>query len=762
MTTRWTVPITLALLLCGTIRADDDPFPGPTEAADPFPSATLDEEPGLSIPDFDDPSPVTLVEESPRRTPEPNSPFQPDSVELPPEPATFEPFDDPGVTPVADPLPSEPVPPLPAAKNDGSGEPVKLRVEMLEKSSRSVSLPRKVSHVHHVNDVVRINPFDGDSIQLTANRAGIETVYVDLVDGLRAEIEVRVTADTRELDDLVKRLYPNAEVEMHVVRNALLLRGKVERAEHVQQIVEIAEQFYPTVLDQLAVAQPTGPKANDPFGYPNPANRIEPGTEEFSRAIEELNRLLERRKWDEARSLAGQLSSIRNPFNVDAYIEWMNANDPYQSASSSPRTIPKGMRVVTIRVASTAVTGLLSRGDAVDVLFLPSKPAAEGQLSPRSRTLVRLVEVFATEPVRADPGSGEDVMVSLLVSPRIANLIALADRHGDLGVVIRKGEKPLGGEVGEAVSFPSDMNDPNDVFGVQSKPDKHGPSVADEIRALRDEVRSLRKDVGRILDRLDERKEPEKATVSQRLEAAHFGLGLEIAGPADMPKGTQYRGGFKVLDVEPSGHADRAGLRAGDILVGIGIWEVRSLENFEYAMEALTERGDDVVKVHVLRVHPRSGVWDTMVGTLELPRDPDSGKTDSEGEKAADADAGRSGDEASREPLPIANPLSPQPVRLGVGIERRFELDEDELVTAAITRDETVATVTIDASNAVRIRGVKPGQTTIEVWTGRENKQRHVAEVFVGPVVIETVPRGESLFRKVPGISVDDSPMLVR
>jgi serine protease Do len=63
-------------------------------------------------------------------------------------------------------------------------------------------------------------------------------------------------------------------------------------------------------------------------------------------------------------------------------------------------------------------------------------------------------------------------------------------------------------------------------------------------------------------------------------------LGLKLAkvdGQFPMA-GQPYRGGMKVASVRPQGPAEANGIREGDILVGLHVWETVSIENVDYVL----------------------------------------------------------------------------------------------------------------------------------------------------------------------------------
>ncbi|MGD9722328.1 MAG: trypsin-like peptidase domain-containing protein [Pirellulales bacterium] len=64
---------------------------------------------------------------------------------------------------------------------------------------------------------------------------------------------------------------------------------------------------------------------------------------------------------------------------------------------------------------------------------------------------------------------------------------------------------------------------------------------------------------------------------------------------------THYRGGLLVTDVRPNSPASRQGIRSGDVLVGMHIWETVSLENVEYVLKRIDVTTLDPLKFYILR-----------------------------------------------------------------------------------------------------------------------------------------------------------------
>ena len=64
---------------------------------------------------------------------------------------------------------------------------------------------------------------------------------------------------------------------------------------------------------------------------------------------------------------------------------------------------------------------------------------------------------------------------------------------------------------------------------------------------------------------------------------------------------SHYRGGLSITDVRPDSPAARQGLRRGDVLVGMHIWETVSLENVNYILNRADLADIEPMKFYILR-----------------------------------------------------------------------------------------------------------------------------------------------------------------
>jgi serine protease Do len=95
--------------------------------------------------------------------------------------------------------------------------------------------------------------------------------------------------------------------------------------------------------------------------------------------------------------------------------------------------------------------------------------------------------------------------------------------------------------------------------------------------------------------------QPEAVTPEERCWR-ELGLRIETV-PAVRVRQLQnrYRGGLEVLEVRSSGPADEQGIRPGDILVGLHVWETIRPENVSYVLDRAQQEHFGPIKFYVLR-----------------------------------------------------------------------------------------------------------------------------------------------------------------
>lgn len=132
-------------------------------------------------------------------------------------------------------------------------------LDVYENETVKLLFPDGVSTVRTAGDkksLLTVTALEPGSLLVQAGQKGVGSLNVE--SGKNAagasstfHIEVIVRGDTRLLARTLDKLFPDDKLELTEVNDAIVIRGKVSRAAVAEQIVEIAEQFYPQVLDQM-------------------------------------------------------------------------------------------------------------------------------------------------------------------------------------------------------------------------------------------------------------------------------------------------------------------------------------------------------------------------------------------------------------------------------------------------------------------------------------------------------------------------------
>jgi serine protease Do len=105
---------------------------------------------------------------------------------------------------------------------------------------------------------------------------------------------------------------------------------------------------------------------------------------------------------------------------------------------------------------------------------------------------------------------------------------------------------------------------------------------------------------------------PPRASLADRAWTT-LGLRLSVIDQAEFTRlGTRYRGGLSVLEVRQGSPAAQQGIRRGDVLVGMHVWETISLENISYILDRDDLNRLDSIVFYIVRGS------DTLFGHLRL------------------------------------------------------------------------------------------------------------------------------------------------
>jgi pilus assembly protein CpaC len=128
------------------------------------------------------------------------------------------------------------------------------RLEMTVNTSRIMEMPFKVPRVFVGNpDIVSAKPLSPSQIQLSALKPGVTQVNVwDEKDRITT-VDIVVYGDSRELELLLRSEFPDSQLKIRPLASSVYISGFVPKAEYVGQIVRMAEDYYPKVVNNITV-----------------------------------------------------------------------------------------------------------------------------------------------------------------------------------------------------------------------------------------------------------------------------------------------------------------------------------------------------------------------------------------------------------------------------------------------------------------------------------------------------------------------------
>lgn len=128
------------------------------------------------------------------------------------------------------------------------------RMTMIVNTSRIVEFPFEVPKMLVNNpDLVRVVPLSPKSIQVSALKQGSTQLNVWSSDDKITSIDIAINGDVQELDGVLKQEFPEAALRLRTLNSSLHISGFVPKAESVSQIIKIAQDYFPNVINGMTV-----------------------------------------------------------------------------------------------------------------------------------------------------------------------------------------------------------------------------------------------------------------------------------------------------------------------------------------------------------------------------------------------------------------------------------------------------------------------------------------------------------------------------
>jgi pilus assembly protein CpaC len=128
-------------------------------------------------------------------------------------------------------------------------------VEMTVNSSRILTMDGTIPKAQVANpDLIDFTVLSQNEVQLHAKKAGITTINLwDDKNDIHT-VDVVISGDVRELDLLLRSQFPTSSIKLYTTSaSTLVMAGYVDRADNVNRIVRLAEDYFPKVLNNMIV-----------------------------------------------------------------------------------------------------------------------------------------------------------------------------------------------------------------------------------------------------------------------------------------------------------------------------------------------------------------------------------------------------------------------------------------------------------------------------------------------------------------------------
>lgn len=129
------------------------------------------------------------------------------------------------------------------------------KVEMTVNGSRILKLDSPIPRAQVGNpELLAFTVLSENEVQIHAKKAGITTVNLWNDKDEVFTVDVIITGDVRELAGLLKAQFPTASVKLYPTQaSTLVIYGYVDRPDYVNTIMQIAEDYYPKVINNMTV-----------------------------------------------------------------------------------------------------------------------------------------------------------------------------------------------------------------------------------------------------------------------------------------------------------------------------------------------------------------------------------------------------------------------------------------------------------------------------------------------------------------------------
>ncbi len=128
------------------------------------------------------------------------------------------------------------------------------KIRLVEKFSKIIACDAKIVRVDGFDpDVISVTALAVNQLRVQALKPGVTSMSVVDEQDRVFNIEFFITGDVRHLQALIAQMFPDSSVEAIKIKDSVVLRGWVTQPEAITEIVEVADQFFGKVINQMKV-----------------------------------------------------------------------------------------------------------------------------------------------------------------------------------------------------------------------------------------------------------------------------------------------------------------------------------------------------------------------------------------------------------------------------------------------------------------------------------------------------------------------------
>lgn len=128
------------------------------------------------------------------------------------------------------------------------------RLEMVIHGSRILTTERKIAQTAVENqDIIETNLLSPTQLYITAKTTGLTKVTIWDENKNLYTVNVLVINDARELAMILRQTFPSDALKLTPITGSVIISGFVDKSEHIDRIIQIAEAYYPKPINNISV-----------------------------------------------------------------------------------------------------------------------------------------------------------------------------------------------------------------------------------------------------------------------------------------------------------------------------------------------------------------------------------------------------------------------------------------------------------------------------------------------------------------------------